>query len=88
MAAAVVLILSGVVAVAYGGWRGHAAARLALMPMLHGGDPTRALVEAHQPLHARARVRLAVRHVLLALLWLCVSVYGLLLLAVGVAVRG
>lgn len=88
MAAAALLILSGLVAASCGVWRGYAAARLALAPMLRDGDPTRALVEAHQPLHARPRVRLAVRHVLVATLWLCVAMYGLLLLAVGVAVRG
>ncbi len=78
-----VLVVCGLIAVAIGSWRGYAAARSALLPMVREGDPTRTLVEASQPLHARARVRLAARHVALALAWLCVAMYGLYMLTAG-----
>ena len=80
-----VLVLSGLVTVAWGSWRGYGAARSALAPLVREGDPTRTLIEASQPLHARSRVRLAARHVLLAIAWVCVSMYGLYLLTVGLA---
>ncbi len=83
---AAVLVVSGLVAVAYGSWRGYVAARSAMLPLLREGDPTRTLVEAGRPLHARTRVRLAVRHVLLAVGWLTVAMYGLYLATVGTAV--
>lgn len=81
-----VLVMSGVVGVAWGSWRGWAAARSALAPLVRDGDPTRSLIEAARPIHARSRVRLAARHVVLAVLWLCVSMYSLYLLTVGLAV--
>ena len=82
----VVLVVSGLVAVGYGSWRGYAAARSALAPLAHEGDPTRTLVETSRPLHARSRVRLAARQVVLAVLWLAIAMYGLYLLVVGMAV--
>lgn len=82
----VVLVVSGLVAVAYGSWRGYAAARSALVPLVRDGDPTRTLIEATRPLHARSRVRFAARQVMQAVLWLCVAMYGLYLLTVGLAV--
>ena len=82
----VVLVVSGLVAVAYGSWRGYAAARSALVPLVRDGDPTRTLIEATRPLHARSRVRFAARQVMLAVLWLCVAMYGLYLLTVGLTV--
>ena len=82
----VVLVVSGLVAVAYGSWRGYAAARSALVPLVRDGDPTRTLIEATRPLHARSRVRLAARQVTQAVIWLCVAMYGLYLLTVGLAV--
>jgi hypothetical protein len=82
----VVLVLSGLLAVVYGSWRGYVAARSALAPLAHEGDPTRTLVETTRPLHARSRVRLAVRQVVLAVLWLSIAMYGLYLLTVGLSV--
>jgi hypothetical protein len=79
-----VLVVSGLVALGVGSWRGYAAARGALLPLVREGDPTRTLIETTRPLHARARVRLAARHVVLALAWLCVAMYGLYLLTAGV----
>jgi hypothetical protein len=81
-----VLVMSGVVVIAWGAWRGYAAARSALVPLVREGDPTRTLIEASQPFHARARIRLAVRNVLLAVSWLFVATYGLCLALVGLAV--
>jgi hypothetical protein len=83
---AAVLVVSGLFAIAYGSWRGYVAARTAMLPLLREGDPTRTLIEAGRPLHARARVRLAVRQVLLAVGWLTVALYGLYLATVGSAV--
>ncbi len=82
----VVLVLSGLVALAYGSWRGYVAARSALAPLVRDGDPTRTLIEAARPPYARSRVRLAARQVVAAVLWLCVAMYGLYLLAAGLAV--
>jgi hypothetical protein len=78
-----VLVVSGLFTTAFGSWRGYAAARSALVPFVRQGDPTRTLVEAAQPVHARARVRLAVRHVLLAVGWIAVAMYGMYLTTVG-----
>jgi len=82
-----VLVLSGLIALTYGSWRGYAAARAALLPLVRDGDPTRTLIETSRPLHARVRIRLAVRHVLLAMAWLAVSMYGMYLATVGLMVR-
>jgi hypothetical protein len=81
-----VLLASGAFAVTYGSWRGYVAARAALLPLVREGDPTRTLLEAARPLHARMRLRLAVRNALLALVWLAVAMYGLYLLTVGMSV--
>ena len=83
---AAVLVVSGLFAIAYGSWRGYVAARTAMLPLLREGDPTRTLVEAGRPLHARTRVRVAVHQVLLAVGWLTVALYGLYLATVGTAV--
>ena len=77
------LVVCGFIVVVHGSWRGYVAARSALMPLVRDGDPTRALVETARPFHARSRVRFAARQVLLAVLWLCVAMYGLYLLTVG-----
>jgi len=82
-----VLIATGLFATAWGCWRGYAAARAALVPLLREGEPTRALVDASRPVHARTRVRAAARNVLLAVLWLAVAMYGLYLATVGLGVR-
>ena len=78
-----VLVVCGLIAVAIGSWRGYAAARSALLPLVREGDPTRSLIETTRPLHARTRVRLVARHVVLALGWLCVAMYGLYLVTAG-----
>jgi len=82
-----VLVLSGLVAFAYGSWRGYVAARSALTPLIRDGEPTRRLIEASRPIHARARVRVAVRHVFQSVGWLGVAMYGLYLATVGLTVR-
>lgn len=81
-----VLIATGLIATAWGCWRGYAAARAAMVPLLREGEPTRALVDASRPVHARTRVRVAARNVLVAVLWLAVAMYGLFLATVGMGV--
>jgi hypothetical protein len=83
---AAVLLATGLIAMGYGSWRGYLAARAALVPLLREGDETRTLIESARPLHARTRVRLAARHVLLAIGWLTVAMYGMYLATAGVAV--
>ncbi len=79
----VVLLCSGLFLVAWGSWRGYVAARSALLPLVREGDPTRTLVNSTRPLHARTRVRLAVRSVGFALIWLGIAMYGMYLATVG-----
>jgi hypothetical protein len=81
-----VLIASGLFATVVGCWRGYGAARAALVPLLREGEPTRSLIEARRPVHARTRVRLAARQALVAVLWITLSLYGMYLATVGVAV--
>jgi hypothetical protein len=57
-----------------------------MLPLLREGDPTRSLIEAARPVHARTRIRLAVRHVLLAIGWLTIALYGMYLATAGAAV--
>ena len=83
-----VLVLSGLFATVYGTWRGYVAARSAVLPLLREGEPTRTLIEASRPLHARSRVRVAVRQVVVAVAWLSVALYGLYLATVGAAMAG
>jgi hypothetical protein len=84
----VVLVWSGVFLAFWGTWRGYAAARGALLPLVRQGDPTRSLVDAARPVHERTRVRLAARNVAFAVLWLVVAMYGLYLATIGLGVRG
>jgi hypothetical protein len=79
----VVLVWAGVFLAFWGAWRGYGAARAALVPLLRDGDPTRSLVDATRPVHARVRVRLAVRNVVTAVAWLGIAMYGLYLATVG-----
>jgi hypothetical protein len=81
-----ILLLSGFVAVTYGSWRGYAAARSALIPLLREGDETRSRIDAARPIHARARVRAAARNVVFAVAWIMVAMYGLYLLTAAAAV--
>jgi hypothetical protein len=78
-----VLVGCGLTALAIGAWRGYALARDALAPLVHAGDPTRTAIEAARPVHARFRVRLLVRRVAAAAVWLVVALYGLFLVQVG-----
>jgi 2-keto-4-pentenoate hydratase len=81
-----ILLLSGAFAATYGSWRGYVAARAALLPLVRDGEPTRALVERAQAPLARARVRLALRHVAAAVAWLAIAMYGLYLVTAGLEV--
>jgi hypothetical protein len=84
----VVLVWSGVFLAVWGTWRGYAAARGALLPLVRQGDATRSLVDAARPVHERTRVRLVARNVAFAVLWLVVAMYGLYLATIGLGVRG
>jgi len=81
-----IILLSGFVGVTYGSWRGYAAARSALVPLLRDGDETRARIESARPVRERPRVRFAARHVLFALAWIVVAMYGVFLLTAGAEV--
>ncbi len=83
---AVVLLASGLVALGYGSWRGYAAARAALLPLLRDGDETRSLIDATRPVLDRTRIRQAARNVVVAVAWIGVAMYGLYLATVGTAV--
>jgi hypothetical protein len=78
-----VLVATGLFLTVYGSLRGYAAARAVLLPLGRSGEPTRALVESARPLLARTRVRVAARHLWLALAWLAIAMYGLYLATVG-----
>jgi hypothetical protein len=81
----IVLIGSGLIAAAIGVWRGYSAARLALAPLVHDGEPTRTAVEAGRPVLARPRVRLFARRVAESLVWTLLAFYGLFMISVGAA---
>ena len=77
-----VLLVCGLAAAVIGTWRGYVVAREAVGPFVHEGDPTRTLIEAGRPIHARPRVRLFVRRVLdLVCLAGARAMYGLYLCA-------
>lgn len=84
MIGGILLFCGGLLAVV-GTWRGYVSARAALGPIAHraDGDPTRAAVEAAQPLVARPRVRAALASVLRAVAWLGLAMYGLFLASAG-----
>jgi len=81
-----VLLLTGIAAVAIGSWRGYAAARVAISPLAHEGEPTRTLIEEGRPVFHRTRVRTAIRHLALAIAWLAIAMYGLFMVSVGSSV--
>ena len=79
----VVLIVIGAAVVGLAAWRSYVAVRLAIGPLVHDGDPTRALVDATRPIHERTRVRGFARGLTLSIGWLIVAFYGLFLVSVG-----
>lgn len=81
------LIASGVAAALYGSWRSYLAAREALGPLVHEGEPTRTAIEAARPVHSRPRVRRFARGLALALGWLLIGSYGVFLISVGMVTR-
>jgi hypothetical protein len=84
----VLLIGCGVVTVALGAWRGFVVAREALGPMVHDdGDPTRRAIDATRPPLARMRVRTFARRTVVAIGWLVVAAYGLVLIEQGTVLR-
>jgi hypothetical protein len=83
---AAILVLTGLAVAVYAVWRGYVAARAAMLPLLREGEPTRTLIDAGRPIHARTRVRVAARHVVVAVGWLTIALYGMYLATVGTAV--
>ena len=79
------LVLTGLTATLIALWRSYAAARAAIGPVVHPGEPTRTALEAARPFHARTRVRLFARRVAQSVGWLMVAFYGLFLVATGSA---
>ncbi len=79
----ILLALCGLTVVGIGVWRGYAAVREALGPLVHDGEPTRTAIEAAQPVYLRPRVRLFARRVGLSVGWLAVALYGLFLVSSG-----
>ncbi len=85
---ALVLVCTGLAAMAAGTWYGYAASRSALVPFVREGESTRALVESRKPVRERTRVRNAVRAVVAAVAWIGIALYGMYLLTVGLEVIG
>lgn len=84
----VLLVGCGVVIVAAGLWRGFVVAREALGPMVHDdGDPTRRAIDATRPPLERMRVRTFARRTVVAIGWLVVATYGLVLIEQGTVGR-
>jgi hypothetical protein len=81
------LTFCGLVAFGIGAWRGCAAVRQALAPLVHDGEPTRSAIEAARSVQDRFRVRLFVRRVTGSVGWLIVALYGLYLLSVGASAQ-
>jgi hypothetical protein len=82
------LIGCGVITVAVAVWRGFVVAREALGPLVHDdGDPTRRAIDATRPPLARMRVRTFARRTAVAIGWLLVATYGLVLIEQGTVVR-
>ncbi|MBP1705863.1 MAG: hypothetical protein H6Q36_1602 [Chloroflexi bacterium] len=84
---ALVAVACGVTAVAVAGATSYRHLRGAIEPLHQDGEPTRAAIEATRPFAARSRVRLVVRHAVLAAGWLTVALYGLGLAAAGALAR-
>jgi hypothetical protein len=75
------LFASGTVLLVIGFARGYAAARRAMTPFVHDGEPTRTAIESLRPLPMRPRVRAFASRVALSIGWLVLAFYGLFLVA-------
>jgi hypothetical protein len=73
------LLSCGVVLIAVGIERSYGAARRAVSPLVHAGEPTRARLEAQRPFPFRPRVRTFVARATLSVAWLAIALYGLFL---------
>lgn len=76
-----ILLACGLVLAALAGWRGYGAARRAIRPLVHDGEPTRTLIDDRRPPYARARVRAVAREVAVSIGWIALAMYGLFLVA-------
>jgi len=75
-----VLLVCGLAATAIGTWRGYVNARAVVAPLVHPAAPPTP-VEATTPVAERARVGRAARHLVAAVAWLVIALYGLFLVA-------
>jgi hypothetical protein len=82
------LVTCGLVLAGAGTWSGYRNAREAVVPFVREGDPTRSAIDAARPVHERQAVRRALRSALLALGWLALAMYGLLLAQTGTVLGG
>jgi hypothetical protein len=83
----IVLVACGVTLAGVGAWRGYRSTRAALLP-LHEGDPTRTMIDAARPIHARMGVRRAARAAVGGLAWLTVALYGVVMAQAGFMLDG
>ncbi len=83
-----ILVACGLAAVSVGTWRGYANARDALVPVSGESEPTRRAVEDGQRLLARPRIRRFIRAAAIAILWIVIAMYGLLLIATAGSLPG
>ena len=82
-----ILVISGMLALSHGSWRGCVVARQAVRPLVRQGDEAWTPIEAARPVRERYRVRLAAGHAGISMAQLGVAPYGLCLAAVGIAGR-
>ncbi len=83
-----VLLVSGLAVIGIGLWRGYVAARQAVAPVAHDGDPTRAAIDASRPWTQRPRVRAFARNALVSIGWIAIAMYGLFLVSASQAPVG
>ena len=79
----VTLTACGLVTATFGTWRGYANARDALVSLARDEEPTWVAIGASRPFLARTRVRRFVRPVVVAMPWLAIAMYGLLMVSLG-----
>jgi hypothetical protein len=80
-----ILLGCGLAAAGIGTWRSYAAARAAIAPLVHDGDPTRTAIEATRPVLLRSKVRLFARRIATSIVWLGVAFYGAFMASVAAA---
>ena len=85
MIAGWLLAICGLAAASVGTWRGYVNAMDAVRPVVGERDPARSAEGSGSSL-ARARVRRLLRGAAVAVVWLVIAMYGLLLLTTAATV--